>query len=76
MHGICGIKIPSATYSRFSDTFELTVSALRMVHSTTIWVNGEDLLLPCILDFRQKSSDDRLLKNHDTLHPIFIIANQ
>ena len=43
MDGICGIKIPSATDSRSSDTFEPTLSALRMVNSTTIWVNGENL---------------------------------
>lgn len=29
--------------SRSSDNFEPTLSALRMVHSATIWVNGENL---------------------------------
>lgn len=43
LDGICGMKIPSTTDSRSSDTFEPTLSALRMVNSTTIWVNGENL---------------------------------
>ena len=43
MDGMCGIKIPSATDSRSSNTFEPTLSALRILNSTTIWVNGENL---------------------------------
>lgn len=61
--------------SRSSDNFEPTLSALRVVHSAT-YGGTENLIAAFILDLRQKSSDERWLKNYDTLHPIFNIAHQ